>query len=108
MQRQCTAALLRFEGDAQPEDRREFAFERYGVRVTWAPLRGWCFGAALDEPLGGAHVEPAAHDLCGERDWVRRGKQGAGMPGRQFAVIEAALPGLHDWVDEQLARNGHV
>ncbi len=23
-----------------------------------------------------------------------------------FAVIEAALPGLHDWVDEQLARNG--
>jgi protein-tyrosine phosphatase len=24
-----------------------------------------------------------------------------------FAVIEAALPGLHDWVDEQLARNGH-
>ena len=25
-----------------------------------------------------------------------------------FAVIEAALPGLHDWVDEQLARNGHA
>jgi protein-tyrosine phosphatase len=24
-----------------------------------------------------------------------------------FAVIEAALPGLHDWVDEQLAHNGH-
>lgn len=24
-----------------------------------------------------------------------------------FAVIEAALPGLHDWVDEQLAQNGH-
>jgi len=24
-----------------------------------------------------------------------------------FAVIDAALPGLHDWVDEQLARNGH-
>jgi len=24
-----------------------------------------------------------------------------------FAVIEAALPGLHDWVDERLARNGH-
>ncbi|QZA15999.1 low molecular weight phosphotyrosine protein phosphatase [Mycobacterium malmoense] len=23
-----------------------------------------------------------------------------------FAVIEAALPGLHGWVDEQLARNG--
>jgi protein-tyrosine phosphatase len=23
-----------------------------------------------------------------------------------FAVIEAALPGLHDWVDEQLARRG--
>ncbi len=23
-----------------------------------------------------------------------------------YAVIEAALPGLHDWVDEQLARNG--
>ena len=23
-----------------------------------------------------------------------------------FTVIEAALPGLHDWVDEQLARNG--
>jgi hypothetical protein len=39
MQRQCTAAaLLRFEGDAQSEDRREFAFERHAVRVTWAPL----------------------------------------------------------------------
>jgi protein-tyrosine phosphatase len=25
-----------------------------------------------------------------------------------FAVIEAALPGLHDWVDEQLAQNGHA
>ncbi len=24
-----------------------------------------------------------------------------------LAVIEAALPGLHDWVDEQLAQNGH-
>ena len=23
-----------------------------------------------------------------------------------FTVIEAALPGLHDWVDDQLARNG--
>ena len=23
-----------------------------------------------------------------------------------FAVIEAALPGLHDWVDEQLTENG--
>jgi protein-tyrosine phosphatase len=23
-------------------------------------------------------------------------------------VIEAALPGLHDWVDERLARNGHA
>ncbi|BBX73122.1 low molecular weight protein-tyrosine-phosphatase [Mycobacterium shinjukuense] len=23
-----------------------------------------------------------------------------------FAVIEAALPGLHDWVDQQLARSG--
>ncbi|OSC41922.1 low molecular weight protein-tyrosine-phosphatase [Mycobacterium decipiens] len=23
-----------------------------------------------------------------------------------FAVIDSALPGLHDWVDEQLARNG--
>ena len=25
-----------------------------------------------------------------------------------LAVIEAALPGLHDWVDERLARNGHA
>jgi protein-tyrosine phosphatase len=25
-----------------------------------------------------------------------------------FAVIEAALPGLHDWVDEQLANRGVV
>ncbi|CAM3169128.1 protein tyrosine phosphatase [Mycobacterium intermedium] len=25
-----------------------------------------------------------------------------------FEVIEAALPGLHDWVDEQLARNGYT
>jgi protein-tyrosine phosphatase len=24
-----------------------------------------------------------------------------------LTVIEAALPGLHDWVDEQLAHNGH-
>ena len=24
-----------------------------------------------------------------------------------LAVIEAALPGLHDWVDERLAENGH-
>jgi protein-tyrosine phosphatase len=24
-----------------------------------------------------------------------------------FAVIDAALPGLHDWVDERLAQNGH-
>jgi protein-tyrosine phosphatase len=24
-----------------------------------------------------------------------------------FAVIEAALPGLHDWVDERLGQNGH-
>ena len=24
-----------------------------------------------------------------------------------LAVIEAALPGLHDWVDERLAQNGH-
>ncbi len=24
-----------------------------------------------------------------------------------FAVIEAALPGLHDWVDERLAQNRH-
>jgi protein-tyrosine phosphatase len=23
-----------------------------------------------------------------------------------FAVIEAALPGLHEWVDQRLARNG--
>jgi protein-tyrosine phosphatase len=25
-----------------------------------------------------------------------------------FTVIEAALPGLHAWVDEQLAQNGHA
>jgi protein-tyrosine phosphatase len=25
-----------------------------------------------------------------------------------FAVIEAALPGLHAWVDERLAENGHA
>ncbi|WP_424399063.1 low molecular weight protein-tyrosine-phosphatase [Mycobacterium uberis] len=24
-----------------------------------------------------------------------------------FAVIEAALPGLHDWLNERLAQNGH-
>lgn len=24
-----------------------------------------------------------------------------------FTVIEAALPGLHEWVDEQLTQNGH-
>jgi len=24
-----------------------------------------------------------------------------------FIVIEAALPGLHDWVDERLAQNGY-
>jgi protein-tyrosine phosphatase len=27
---------------------------------------------------------------------------------RAFAVIEAALPGLHDWVDARLAENGSV
>jgi protein-tyrosine phosphatase len=25
-----------------------------------------------------------------------------------YAVIDAALPGLHDWVDDRLARNGHA
>jgi hypothetical protein len=59
---QHTAAFFRFEGDAQPEGYPEFAFERHGVRITRAPLRRWCFGPALHEPLGGADVKPASHD----------------------------------------------
>ena len=38
VKRQHTAAFFRFEGGAQPEERSELAFERRGVRVSWALL----------------------------------------------------------------------
>ena len=38
VERQAAAALLCFEGDPQPEDRRELALKRYGVGITRTPL----------------------------------------------------------------------
>ena len=66
-QRQAAAALLGLEGDAQSEDPSELAFQRQGVGVA-RRVPGWPYlGAALDQPLGGADIEPAAHDLLGQR-----------------------------------------
>ena len=40
-------------------------------------LRRGCFGSALDEPLGGADVEPAAHDFFGQCHRICGGEQRA-------------------------------
>ena len=81
MQRQRAASLSRFDGDPQAEAGGEVAFQRQRVGIAPARLRGQGCGAALDQPLGGADVEPAAHDFSGERGRVRRGEQRAGMAG---------------------------
>ena len=47
------------------------------------------------DPRSGAHALDV-EDLLGDHDDFED----------VFTVIEAALPGLHDWVDEQLAENG--
>ena len=71
MQRQRPAALLYFKTDAQPEPRGELAFERHRVGIMDASSRRTRRrGPALHEPLGGANVEPAAHDLLDERGGV--------------------------------------
>ena len=44
---QGTAAFLRVQGNAQPENCGELAFERHGVRITQAPPRWSRLGAAL-------------------------------------------------------------
>jgi protein-tyrosine phosphatase len=50
------------------------------------------------DPRSGAHASDVDDPYYGDHDDFED----------VFAVIEAALPGLHDWVDEQLARNGRV
>jgi protein-tyrosine phosphatase len=49
------------------------------------------------DPRSGAHPLDVEDPYYGDHDDFEE----------VFAVIEAALPGLHDWVDEQLAQNGH-
>jgi protein-tyrosine phosphatase len=49
------------------------------------------------DPRSGAYVPDVEDPYYGDHDDFEE----------VFAVIEAALPGLHDWVDEQLAQNGH-
>jgi protein-tyrosine phosphatase len=49
------------------------------------------------DPRSGAYVPDVDDPYYGDHDDFEK----------VFAVIEAALPGLHDWVDEQLAQNGH-
>jgi protein-tyrosine phosphatase len=48
------------------------------------------------DPRSGAHVPDVEYPYSGNHDDFEEA----------FTVIEAALPGLHDWVDEQLAQNG--
>lgn len=48
------------------------------------------------DPRSGAHVLDVDDPYYGDPEDFER----------VFTVIAAALPGLHDWVDEQLARNG--
>ena len=48
------------------------------------------------DPRSGAHVPDVDDPYYGDSDDFEQ----------TFAVIEAALPGLHDWVDERLERNG--
>jgi protein-tyrosine phosphatase len=49
------------------------------------------------DPRSGAHVPDVEDPYYGDQDDFEE----------VLAVIEAALPGLHDWVDRQLAQNGH-
>jgi protein-tyrosine phosphatase len=49
------------------------------------------------DPRSGAHTPDVEDPYYGDRADFEA----------VFAVIEAALPGLHDWVDERLERNGH-
>ena len=90
MKGQCAAALLAFERDAQPETRAELALERHRVGVANRPPRARHSRAALDQPLGSADVEPAAHDLLRERLRVGGCEQSAGVAGREDTVFETA------------------
>jgi protein-tyrosine phosphatase len=49
------------------------------------------------DPRSGAHVLDVDDPYYGDHDDFEA----------VFATIEAALPGLHDWVDDRLAQNGH-
>lgn len=49
------------------------------------------------DPRSGAHVPDVDDPYYGDHDDFERA----------YEVIEAALPGLHAWVDERLAQNGH-
>jgi protein-tyrosine phosphatase len=49
------------------------------------------------DPRSGAHALDVDDPYYGDHDDFED----------VFTVIEAALPGLHDWVDERLAKNGH-
>ena len=81
VKRQHTAAFFRFEGDAQPEERPELALQRHTVGVARTPLRRPFSGAPLDQPLGGADIEPTAHDFRGQCHRIRGGEQRAPVAG---------------------------
>jgi protein-tyrosine phosphatase len=49
------------------------------------------------DPRSGAHVPDVDDPYYGDHDDFERA----------YEVIEAALPGLHAWVDERLGQNGH-
>jgi protein-tyrosine phosphatase len=49
------------------------------------------------DPRSGAHALDVDDPYYGDHDDFED----------VFTVIEAALPGLHDWVDERLGQNGH-
>ena len=49
------------------------------------------------DPRSGAYVPDVEDPYYGDQDDFEQ----------VLAVIEAALPGLHDWVDNRLASNGH-
>ncbi|MGB9227708.1 low molecular weight protein-tyrosine-phosphatase [Mycobacterium sp.] len=49
------------------------------------------------DPRSGAHVPDVEDPYSGSHHDFEEA----------FTVIEAALPGLHDWVDQRLAQNGH-
>lgn len=49
------------------------------------------------DPSSGAYALDVEDPDCGEYDDFEE----------IFAIIETALPGLHDWLDERFAQNGH-